>query len=88
MLFLREEPIQVVYDSHPLGIGFRADFIVEDCLLLEVKSVESIAAIHKKQLLNYLRLANLRLGLLLNFNTTLLKNGIIRIANKLPDEPF
>jgi GxxExxY protein len=63
------------------GEGFRADLLVEDKVVLELKSVEVVQAIHKKQLLTYLRLANKPLGLLINFNETLLKNGITRIIN-------
>lgn len=63
--------------------GFRADFLVARKVFVELKSVESIASIHKKQLLTYLRLSNKRLGLLINFYTELIKNGITRIANNL-----
>jgi PD-(D/E)XK nuclease superfamily len=65
--------------------GFRADLIVEDKVIVEVKSVEALAPVHKKQLLTYLRLADKRLGLLINFNVALIKDGITRIVNGLPD---
>ena len=81
--FTREEPIDVTYNNVSLGVGFRADFVIERCVIVEVKSVETLAPIHKKQLLNYLRLSDMRLGLLVNFNTLLLKNGMVRLANKL-----
>ncbi len=81
--FDRQKPIAVVYEGIHLGEGFRADFIVEDLVIIELKSVEHIAPVHKKQLLTYLRLTNKRWGLLINFNTDLIKNGITRIVNNL-----
>ena len=81
--FERQKPIPVVYEGIHLKEGFRADFIVENLVIIELKSVENIAPVHKKQLLTYLRLTNKRLGLLINFNTDLIKNGITRIANNL-----
>lgn len=81
--FERQKPIRVVYDGIDLGEGFRADFIVEDLVIIELKSVEVVTPVHKKQLLTYLRLTNKHLGLLINFNTDLIKNGITRIANNL-----
>jgi GxxExxY protein len=79
----RQVPIVVVYDGVPFDEGFRADLIVEGIVIVELKSVETIADIHKKQLLTYLKLADKRLGLLINFNESLIKNGITRIANGL-----
>ncbi|MGL5832352.1 MAG: GxxExxY protein [Waterburya sp.] len=81
--FERQKPIPVVYEGMHLGEGFRADFIVENLVIIELKSVECIAPVHKKQLLTYLRLTNKRLGLLINFNTDLIKNGITRLVNNL-----
>ena len=66
-------------------MGFRADLIVEDKVIVEIKSVEAIAPVPKKQLLTHLRLADKRLGLLINFNVALIKDGIMRIANGMPD---
>ena len=63
--------------------GFRADLIVESKVLIEIKSVEAIAPVHKKQVLTYLRLTDIKLGLLINFNEALIKNGITRIVNGL-----
>ena len=63
------------------GVSFRLDFLVEKTIIVELKSVESIKAVHKKQLLTYLRLANKPLGLLINFNVAVLKDGISRIVN-------
>ena len=79
----RQVPIQVVYEGEALEIGFRADLIVEDRVIVELKSVDSLAPVHKKQLLTYLRLANKRLGLLINFGEELIKTGITRVANGL-----
>lgn len=81
--FVRQKPIPVIYENVHLEEGFRADFIVEDLVIIELKSVENIAPVHKKQLLTYLRLANKHLGLLINFNTDLIKNGITRVVNNL-----
>jgi GxxExxY protein len=66
-----------------LDIGYRADIIVEKCVIIELKSVEKVADVHKKQLLTYLRLADMRLGLLINFSSPLIKDGITRIVNGL-----
>jgi len=67
-------------------IGFRADMIVEDTVIVEIKSVETIHPVHKKQQLTYLRLTDRRLGLLINFNVNLIKDGISRVANGLTEE--
>ena len=82
---VRQQPIPVVYDHLKFDEGFRADLIVEDLLIVELKSVETIHPVHKKQLLTYLRLADRRLGLLINFGEALIKDGITRIANGLKD---
>jgi GxxExxY protein len=66
-----------------MDLGFRADMIVGDKVILELKSVENIMPVHKKQLLTYLKLTGMKLGLLINFNVDLIKNGITRIVNKL-----
>ena len=79
----RQKPIPVVYASERLEIGFRADLVVADKVIIEIKSVESLAPVHKKQLLTYLRLADTRLGLLINFNEELIKDGIKRVVNGL-----
>ena len=82
----RQQPIPVVYEDVCIDDGFRADLVVEGKVIVEIKSVESIAPVHKKQLLTYLRLADKRLGLLINFQVTLIKYGITRIVNGLEDE--
>jgi GxxExxY protein len=79
----KEVPIPVVWDQIKLDVGFRADLIVERQVIVELKSIEAVAPVHKKILLTYLRLADKRLGLLINFGEELLKNGIHRIANGL-----
>ena len=81
--FERQLTIPVVYESVKLNTGFRADIIVEKCLILEIKSIEMLAPVHQKQLLTYLRLTNIKLGLLINFNTSLIKDGLQRIVNGL-----
>jgi GxxExxY protein len=82
----RQQPIPVVYEAVRIDTGFRADLIVEDKVIVEIKSVEVLAPVHKKQLLTYLRLADKRLGLLINFHVALIKDGITRIVNGLEDE--
>ena len=81
----RQQPIPVVHDDVRMGIGFRADLIVENKVVVEIKSIESISPVHKKQLLTYLRLTDKRLGLLINFNVELIKNGLSRVVNQLPE---
>ena len=78
-----EVPIPVTWDGIRMEVGFRADLIVEHCVIVELKSVEVVAAVHKKQLLTYLRVANLHLGLLINFGAELIKDGISRVVNNL-----
>jgi GxxExxY protein len=82
---LRQQVVPIVYQSRRIEMGFRADLIVEDKVIVEIKSVEAIAPVHKKQLLTYLRLADKRLGLLINFNVALIKDGITRVANGMED---
>lgn len=78
-----ERPVPVIWDDVQLEVGFRADLIVENKLILELKSVEQIARVHKKQLLTYMRLTNCKLGLLINFGTELIKDGISRVVDNL-----
>jgi GxxExxY protein len=82
---LAEQPIPIEYESVRLEVGFRADLIVEDLVIVELESVEQVAPVDKKQLLTYLKLADKRLGLLINFGASLLKDGITRIVNRLND---
>ena len=81
----RQQGIPVIHETIKMDLGFRADLIVEDKVVVEIKSIEAIAPVHKKQLLTYLRLADKRLGLLINFNVELIKNGISRVVNQLPE---
>jgi GxxExxY protein len=81
----KEVAMPVDFDGLHFDIGFRADLLVEDSVIVEVKSVTEILAVHRKQLSTYLRLGNKRLGLLINFNVVLLKDGITRIANGIDD---
>ena len=83
----RQVAIAVTYDDLRVDGGFRADLVVEDKVLVELKSVERTAPVHKKQCLTYVRLAGLRLGLLINFGAALIKDGITRLVNGLEDEP-
>lgn len=78
-----KKPIPVVWDDIHLDIGFRSDLIVENKVIIEIKSVEKISNVHLKQLLTYIRVTDLRLGLLINFNEALIKNGIKRVAHGL-----
>ncbi len=73
----------MVYEDIKLDLGFRADMIIGDKVIIELKSVENILPVHKKQLLTYLKLTDMKLGLLINFNVELIKNGITRIVNNL-----
>ena len=77
----RQHLIRVSFDGIDVEDAFRADLLVENCVIVEVKSVERPAPVHRKQLLTYLRLTNLRVGLLLNFGAELMKGGIDRVVN-------
>ncbi|HNN07007.1 MAG TPA: GxxExxY protein [Leptospiraceae bacterium] len=79
--FTRQQIVPVEYRGRVLEAGFRADIIVNDKIILEIKSVEKILPLHSKQLLTYLKLTQKRIGLLINFNVNLLKDGIKRIVN-------
>jgi GxxExxY protein len=79
----RQKAIPVVWDDNKMELGFRADLIIEKKVIIELKSVELLAPVHPKQLLTYLKITGLKLGLLINFNEALIKNGITRIVNNL-----
>lgn len=81
--YKRQQGIKVVYDGVEMDIGFRADIIVDNKVIIEIKSVEAIAPVHQKVVLTYLKLSGLKLGLLVNFNVDLIKDGIQRIVNNL-----
>lgn len=80
-----ERPIPAFYEEIHLELGFRPDIIVENKVIIETKSVEALAPVHSKILLTYLRFADLRLGLLINFNVNLIKDGIRRVVNNLSE---
>lgn len=81
----KEVPIPVKWDGHSIDEGFRADLIVESKVLIELKSIEETAPIHRKQTLTYLKLTGLKLGLLINFGAVLLKDDLHRLANGVKD---
>ncbi|HNT19696.1 MAG TPA: GxxExxY protein [Saprospiraceae bacterium] len=78
--YVRQKGIPVIYDGVRFDIGFRADIIVDDHILLEIKSIEKILPVHFKIALSYLKLLRLEVGLLINFNVVLLKEGISRLV--------
>lgn len=77
----RQVDMPIIYEKITMDLGFRADLVVEDKVIVELKSVESLLPVHKKQLLTYLKLTGKKVGLLTNFNVYLMKDGITRIAN-------
>ncbi len=79
--YTRQKGIEVMYDDVKMDIGFRADLIIENKVIVEIKSVELLAPVHHKQLLTYLKLTGNKVGLLVNFNVNLVKDGIVRIVN-------
>lgn len=81
----RQQAIPVVYEAVRSHAGFYADLVVEDQVIVEIKAVEMVAPVHQKQLLTDLKLADKRLGLLINFNVALIKHGITRIVNGLEE---
>ena len=80
--FRRQVPLPVVYKEVKLDCGYKLDMIVEDAVILEIKAVDRLISIHEAQLLSYLRMLNLKVGLLLNFHSAVLKDGIKRIVNR------
>lgn len=74
----RQKPVPIVYKNIKLDCGYRIDLLVENQIIIELKSVDRLAAIHEAQILTYLRLADIKVGILINFNVSLLKNGIRR----------
>ena len=82
---VRQTPVPIMYETIQLDEEFRADIIVEEKVILELKSVEAVSRVHKKQLLTYIRLADKRLGLLINFGAELIKDGISRVVNGLEE---
>lgn len=78
-----QQAVPVIWEEIHLEVGFRADIIVNGKVVIEIKSIEAIAPVHSKQLRTYLRLTDLKLGLLINFNVDLIKHGITRVVNNL-----
>lgn len=83
MRILRQQKLPVIYEGVNLEEGFRVDLIVENKVIVEIKSIEALAPVHKKQLLTYLRLTGKKLGLLINFNVANIGDGIKRVVNNL-----
>jgi GxxExxY protein len=81
----QQRALPVYYEGVKLNVGYRVDLIVANKVIIEIKSVEALAPIHRKQLETYLRLMDLRLGLLINFNVELIKHGIQRVVNRLAE---
>ncbi len=81
----RQKPLPVIYKEFKLDCGYRLDVVVENKIILELKACEKIEPIHKAQLLTYLKLSGLNLGLLLNFNMITMRDGIVRVVNELKE---
>ncbi|RXK59164.1 GxxExxY protein [Lacibacter luteus] len=81
--FKRQHPVPLIHEEIKMEVGFRADVIVEDKVIVELKSIEALADVHYKQVQTYLKLSGCKLGLLINFNVPLIKDGIHRIVNNL-----
>jgi GxxExxY protein len=75
--------LPMIYETIKMDIGYRLDIVVNDLVIIEIKSVENLNDVHHKQLLTYLKLSGIKLGLLINFNVSSLKDGIVRIVNNL-----
>jgi GxxExxY protein len=80
--------LPVVYDTVTIDVGYRIDLLVEDCVMVELKSIDKLVLIHEAQLLTYLKLSGVKLGLLINFNVLHLKDGLKRLVNKLESSAF
>ena len=85
LIFEQQKPLPVIYKGMRLDCGYRLDIVVEKTVIIELKSCEKIEPIHKAQLLTYLKLSELNLGLILNFNVPLMRDGIVRIVNELSE---
>ena len=79
----KQKPLPLIYEEVKLDIGYRVDLMIENKLILEIKSVEALNDVHFAQLLTYLKLTDCKLGMLMNFNVTLIKNGIKRVVNNM-----
>ena len=85
LIFEQQKPLPVIYKGMRLDCGYRLDIVVEKTVIIELKSCKKIEPIHKAQLLTYLKLSELNLGLILNFNVPLMRDGIVRIVNELSE---
>jgi len=85
LVVANQKPIPIVYHGVHFKAGFRCDLLVQNKVIVEVKSIETLHPVHKKQVLTYLRFADKRLGLLINFNVPLIKDGIVRLVNDLKE---
>ncbi len=83
LLVERQKPVPVYWDDLKMDIGFRADLVIDNKLIIELKSVEELNAVHFKQLLTYLKVSDMKLGLLINFNEQRIRDGISRVVNGL-----
>ena len=83
ILIEKQKPLPLIYEEVKLDIGYRVDLIIENKVIIEIKSVEALNDVHIAQMLTYLKLSGCKLGMLINFNVSLIKNGIKRIANNL-----
>ena len=83
LLVERQIPIPVIYEDIKMEVGFKLDLLVQKKVIIELKSIDAILPVHKKQLITYLKLTDLKLGMLINFNVALIKDGITRIVNGL-----
>ncbi|MEM9856177.1 MAG: GxxExxY protein [Bacteroidota bacterium] len=82
-LVVQQKPMPFIYKEVNMDVGYRIDLLVENKIIIEVKSLETLAPVHYAQLLTYLKLSDVKLGLLINFNSKVLKEGIHRVVNKL-----
>jgi GxxExxY protein len=85
LLFEKQKPLTIYYKGKKLDCGYRLDIVVEKAVIIELKSCEKVEPIHKAQLLTYLKLSGLNLGLILNFNVPLMRDGIVRIVNEFSE---
>ncbi len=81
----RQKALPLIYRSHRLGCGYRIDLLVEDVIIIEVKSIERLERVHSAQILSYLRQSKVKLGLLINFNVKWLRDGVKRVVNGFPE---
>jgi GxxExxY protein len=79
-----QQELQVIYDGEDLGVGLRLDLLVEDCVIVEIKSKEELTKVDHKQLITYLKVTDIRLGILVNFHVDEINDGIFRKVNRLP----